>query len=219
MKDYEIIFILKEIAIRGGIYKHIILKTGKFGEEIGYTQQTISRKINMLAKMGYRDKFVLERGIKVKINKIGIDLMIKEIKKIKKIDELMQKIVIIGKVTSGMGEGTYYMNREGYIKQFLELFNEKPYPGTLNILVEESEIISYLKENAKYILKGFVEENRTFGNVFVHKALINEDRCYAIFPERGHYENIIEIVSSENLRKKYSLVDGDTVNITIFPLD
>ena len=34
-----------------------------------------------------------------------------------------------------------------------------------------------------------------------------------------HYENVVEIVSSENLRNKFSLKDGDRVKLEVFPYD
>ncbi|MFP3256042.1 MAG: DUF120 domain-containing protein [Thermoplasmata archaeon] len=220
IKEFEILYMLSEIAILGGIYKFITIKTGELGEKLGYSQQSMSRKINELFKEGFVEKVVLIRGLKIKITKKGMDYLMEGIKRFSKINEMIKEIVLKGYVTSGMGEGTYYMTREGYLKQFRDMFGEEPYPGTLNIIVENAtDIVSFLKNNYRYILKGFRERDRTFGDVIVHRGRIGDFPCYIIFPERGHYENVVEIVSPENLRKKFSLKDGDEVILKIFPYD
>ena len=38
---------------------------------------------------------------------------------------------IKGKITSGMGKGTYFMSQNFYIKQFQEKLHFKPFVGTL----------------------------------------------------------------------------------------
>ncbi|MBD6955616.1 MAG: DUF120 domain-containing protein [Thermoplasmata archaeon] len=221
MKKFEAIYMLSEIAMRDGIYRYLTIKTGVFGREIGFSQQSTSRKLNELYSQGLIDKVVLIRGLKVKITKKGIDYLMDEIKKMGSIEEKIRRIIIEGSVTSGMGEGTYYMSREGYIRQFMSFFGERPYPGTLNILLdnEMGEIISFLKSNYRYRLNGFREMERTFGDVILHRATLNGHPCFIIFPERGHYENVVEIVSSENLRNKFSLKDGDRVKLEVFPYD
>lgn len=221
MRKFEAVYLMMEIALRGGIYRSITIKTGEFGRDMGYSQQSISRKMGELESSGFIEKRVLVRGLKIRITKKGIDMLIQELNKFRKIDEKLSSVILEGRVVSGMGEGTYYMTREGYLKQFREIFGENPFPGTLNVQVppESEEIINFLKANYKYRLAGFSEMNRTFGDVVVHRAKINELPCFVIFPERGHYENVVEIVSSENLRKRFSLKDGDNVTLTVYPLD
>jgi hypothetical protein len=41
-----------------------------------------------------------------------------------------------GKIASGLGQGQYFLTREGYSRQFLERLGFVPFPGTLNVLLE-----------------------------------------------------------------------------------
>ena len=42
-----------------------------------------------------------------------------------------------GKIASGLGQGQYFISREGYSRQFLQHLGFVPFPGTLNVLLEE----------------------------------------------------------------------------------
>ena len=42
-----------------------------------------------------------------------------------------------GKIASGLGQGQYFISREGYSRQFLQHLGFVPFPGTLNVLLDE----------------------------------------------------------------------------------
>lgn len=219
MKECEIFCLLEKLSKLGAMKKFILIKTSEFGGMLGISQQTSSRKLSRLEKDGYIKRVISKSGTRVKITDQGIKFLENEIKTMKIIEEYFYPLSFTGKLITGMGEGSYYMSRPGYIEQFQKLFNEKPYPGTFNVEVDDEtmERLSYLKENAKYKLLGFVDNDRTFGNVSIHRARVNGINAYVIFPERGHYKNVVEIVSSVNLRKALNLVDGNVVTVEVFP--
>lgn len=219
MRDCEILCYLKELAALGAIDKFILIKTKDFGKIMSISQQTSSRKISELEKLGYVKKIITKNGTKVMLTENGINFIKKEIDSLKLIEQRFSLIIFKGKVTTGMGEGSYYMSRPGYVNQFIKIFNEKPYPGTFNVEIDEEtmEKLNFIKNRSKYILSGFVDQGRTFGSVYVQKAKVNGINSYLIFPERSHYKNVIELVSSKNLRETLNVKDGDIVNIEVHP--
>ena len=48
-----------------------------------------------------------------------------------------------------MGEGSYYMSLKGYKKQFKEKLGYEPFPGTLNLKLEDKIYMDKKKEMIK----------------------------------------------------------------------
>jgi len=135
----------------------------------------------------------------------------------KVLDTEVHEIHLHGRITSGLGEGKYYMRLDGYRNQFIEKMGFQPYPGTLNIKIAPAEIsrVLALKYMHGTVIKGFTEHGRTFGDVIAYPARVKGLPCVLIFPVRGHYTDTIEIISKDFLRKKLSLRDGDEVEVSI----
>ena len=72
-----------------------------------------------------------------------------------------------GKVSSGFGQARYFLSREGYCSQFLKQLGFVPFPGTLNVVLEEPFPTDGLQEIK---IEGFTEEGKSFG----------ECKCYRI---------------------------------------
>ena len=45
--------------------------------------------------------------------------------------------IMQGKITAGLGQAVFFLSREGYRRQFLEHVGFVPFPGTLNVLLDE----------------------------------------------------------------------------------
>lgn len=122
---------------------------------------------------------------------------------------------IRGVVISGSKEGSYFMSLKGYKDQFKEKLGFSPFPGTLNIGIDEDEIFKVKKiHNYKLdTVHGF----KTFGDVkFVEVTINDEINGALIFPEKTHHpEDVIEVIAPVNLRNTLNLKDGDLVVITI----
>lgn len=122
---------------------------------------------------------------------------------------------IKGTVTSGQGKGAYFMSLPVYKTQFEKQLNFSPFPGTLNIKIGQREIdnIHQIPEDKLKIVKG--KEN--FGDVLLIQATLNNEIEGAIvFPKKTtHGENIIEFITSKNLKESLGIKDGDSVKITL----
>ena len=136
----------------------------------------------------------------------------------KVISKSPNSLSITGTITSGMGEGAYYMSMKGYTKQFKSKLGYIPFPGTLNVQLEEkkfSESISHLSNYEGIKIDSFSDGKRTFGWVKCFKSKINNKiDCELILLERTHHDaNIVEFIAKTNIRK--SLKIGNKSNIKI----
>jgi len=134
--------------------------------------------------------------------------------------EYPPSITLEGVLFSGLGEGAYYVTKEGYRKQFMEKLGFDPYPGTLNIKLTTEYDIKSMSELEAYPaieLEGFKDESRTFGPVKCYPAIINNKAKGAvIYALRSHYgSSVLEIISSTFLRSHLKLKDGNKVKVEI----
>ena len=218
MIDPRHIYMLKEIALIGGKDKFVEILTSKIGEKIGISQQSASRWINDLSMMGLIQKKKSGRKILIKITRKGMDILRRESFDYRRIFESPEYIELTGEVITGLGEGRYYITRKGYYNQIKEKLFFEPYPGTLNVRVYPADLdrVDFLRNISGVCLKGFVSQGRTFGNVKAFLCTINGVEAALIMPERSHYTDVVEVIASENLRKKLSLKDGSTVDIVVY---
>ena len=122
---------------------------------------------------------------------------------------------IDGKVTTGLGKAAYFLSQEFYTKEFEKNLGFVPYPGTLNIIVEEEHLskINEIKNNCENIIKPDTE----FGAVKYIDAVLNDEINGAIvFPAKTtHEENYLEFIAENKLRDQLDLEDGDIVSIEL----
>ena len=218
MIDPRHIYILKEIALLGAKDGFVEISTLKIGEKIGISQQSASRWINDLYRMGLVEKKRSGRKIAVKITRKGMDILRRESFDYRRIFESPKYVELTGEVITGLGEGRYYITRKGYYDQIKEKLFFEPYPGTLNVRIYPGDLdkVDLLRSLPGICLKGFVSQGRTFGNVKAFLCTINGVEAALIMPERSHYTDVVEVIASENLRKKLSLKDGSTVDIVVY---
>lgn len=120
---------------------------------------------------------------------------------------------IDGEVTTGLGKAAYFLSQEFYIIEFKKNLGFIPYPGTLNIVVDEQHLdeINDIKNECENLIKPDTE----FGAVRFIEAILNDKIHGAIvFPAKTtHEENYLEFISENKLRDELNLNDGDIVNI------
>jgi riboflavin kinase len=209
---------LKEIALLGAIKNKIEISSFELAKQIESSQQSASRHLVELDKKGIITR---EHGIKkqlIMVTGLGEDILQKEHLQYKQIFELTDRVIFRGKVISGMGEGRYYTEQNGYVDQFKDKLGFIPFPGTLNVEIEyvERNKLKLLKNSKEIQINEFRTKNRTFGGVRCFRAKINDTKGAIVLPLRSHYSNILEFISPEHLRKKLEIKDGDFVKIIIY---
>jgi len=203
--------------------KFKLISTTKIAEKLNISQQTASRRIQELEKIGVISRGVTPKGQYIEITDAGWTALRKIYFSLRSIfNGEVPKFEISGEIFSGLGEGAYYVTREGYLKQFKEKLGFSPYPGTLNIKLKTSKDVQtkkLLEALPGVFIEGFKSEGRTFGPVKCHHAIINgKFKAAILLINRTHYgDNVLELIAPYSIRNKLNLKDGNIIRIEIVP--
>jgi riboflavin kinase len=208
---------LKEIALLSALNNKIEVSTGELAQQLTTSQQTASRYLMELDKLGLISR---ELGIKkqlIEITPRGSEILQDEYSQYQQIFNMTRKVMFKGKVVSGLGEGRYYTEQDGYVKQFKVKLGFIPYPGTLNVEIEnvERNKLRLLKNVGGIVIDEFHTTSRSFGGVRCFPARIGSAQGAIVLPMRSHYSTILEFIAPQHLRSQLHLTDGDIVAITI----
>ena len=210
---------LKQIALLGGISGSILLNSQMLGEELGFSPQTASRRLKDLEQAGLLERTLLPHGQEVTLTEAGIQILRNEHAIYHQIFQSEpDEWIMLGTVTSGLGEGAYYIGLEPYCIQFYRNLGFRPYPGTLNIQLTPAgtKIRKSLHSSRMITISGFESDGRTFGEVLAYPCTIEHIQCGIVMPGRSHYpDSLIEIIASVKLREIFSLADGDEVSVHV----
>jgi riboflavin kinase, archaea type len=129
------------------------------------------------------------------------------------------RLEVRGRVFSGMGKGRYYVGHPEYQRRFKDLLGYAPYPGTLNVKLEEEATIRGLdglrKKPGKRV-NGFEFQGESFSALNCFDGILEGERVTLLFIEVTYYnESVAELISPVYLREKFGLKDGDSVDFTL----
>ena len=227
------------LASKSGLHGKARTSTSKIALALGISQQTVSRKLRSLKKQGLINLSASPNGCTLSLTGQGIESLKHQHLTLHQLFNSRAKRGLQGRVKIGLGEGKYYVSRPHYLKQFRKLLGFKPFFGTLNLVVSESELKALLSGQAPLKIAGFKTEERSFGEIdvfpvqFQGKKLLGKvsskkrrmpsasgwEKAAIIVPERTvHPSNEIEIVAASNLRKKFRLKEGSKAEIKLLPL-
>ena len=223
MLDLKIqhILTLAQLLSKGARYNFVQITTTELGKSIKKSQQSASKHILELENGGFIDRLMTGRQLSVKITQKGYSELVKLHSILgSSLNLSPSHIVLNGSVISGLGEGAYYMSLKGYTKQFKAKIGYVPFPGTLNIKLNQlqaTQIIQQLDEIDNMTLDPFFDGKRTYGWVKCFHATLNDSiKCELIRLERTHHDNsVIELISKNNLRKTVGLQTGSKVTVQI----
>lgn len=121
---------------------------------------------------------------------------------------------IAGKVIRGLEESGKFLTIPWVAEQLKERLSFPPYPGTLNIKLDDTQVQAELKEKAK---ERIIHQEDGFCDACLIKAVINHKiECAIIIPlVDGYPKDILEIVASQRLKDALSIADGDTIDLEI----
>jgi len=213
----EALAVLKVLATAGGDHSPVVFTSREIGEKIGVSQQAADRYLLALEASGLVTRSLAQRRQRLLLTPAGMDLLRTEYHGYRRIFEGPAKVALSGKVTSGLGEGRYYLSQPGYVIQFTERLGYTPYPGTLNVRVgpEALRRASLVAEWSGERIDGFHASGRTFGGATCFPARLNGHTCHLIHPDRSHYKDVIEFIARDCLRESHHLKDGDVVRVSI----
>ncbi len=220
MKRRLILSYLIDLLKLGAGDDYIRAPTVYISHIFGLSQQSTSRILGELADLGYIYRENRDGVIWVKLTDKALSELNEYFNYIEGAKKYPGKFIFEGIVVSGLGEGAYYMSRAGYKRQFLKYLGYIPYPGTLNIKLEDPYMINQNKilRMIKGIkVSGFKGQRRTFGDVYLYPAKIMDKVDGAvIYAERSIYgPDILEVISRYNLRETLGLSNGDKVRVIV----
>ncbi|MEM3523275.1 MAG: DUF120 domain-containing protein, partial [Thermoproteota archaeon] len=137
MKQYRKIFMLIAIAKLAGEEKTPV-STRRLSKATGVSHQSISRYLRELEREGLVETVMTPRGRVIKLSSKGLNqIKLHAGTILSLINRVDKTYVFTGKVFTGLGEGAYYVSRKPYLEQFYSKLGFYPYPGTLNLRIEQ----------------------------------------------------------------------------------
>ncbi len=215
------ILTLSYLLSKGAKHNFVTVTTSSLGMHIKKSQQAASRHLVELEQNQFIERLISGRNISVRITPKGFS----EITKISSIlqnslDSSPSCVDLGGILVSGMGEGAYYMGLDGYTRQFVSKIGYNPFPGTLNIRLDDKihrEALKQFDTLEGIKIDGFSDGKRTYGWVKCFPAKLNDSvDCELVVLERTHHDgSIAELISKVSLREAAELHDGSKVYVRI----
>lgn len=221
--DQDEITVLRELALDGAIDGELKISCAGLADQLHVSTQTASRRLQLLDEEGYLSRELVADGQWVEITDDGERLLRQEYEQYRRLFEVDPTVSLRGRVTDGMGEGRHYISLEGYRTQFIERLHYEPFPGTLNLTLDEESIRRRprLEALTPVQIDGWETDERTFGPAVCYPATVETvdetyERAHAIVPERTHHDDgNLELIAPEKLRTVLELSDDQWLDITI----
>ena len=149
MSDLKIqhILTLAELLSKGARYNFVQITTSSLGKSIKKSQQAASKHILELENGGFIDRAMTGRHLSVKITQKGYSELVRLNSILgSSLSSSPSHLELGGSVISGLGEGAYYMALDGYTEQFKVKIGYIPFPGTLNIKLNQLQTTQIIQQ-------------------------------------------------------------------------
>ena len=119
-----------------------------------------------------------------------------------------------GRVFSGKSEGAEFVDLSWARKQIIEKLGFTPYSGTLNIRLDGKN--TKMKKELMNATGAKILPAPGYCGGRIFEASIMNVKCAVVIPEVLCYpEDVVEVISSTNLRERFHLVDGSWVEVKV----
>ena len=129
----------------------------------------------------------------------------------------MARHALTGKLVSGLGEGAGFTRTEWARRQFVELLGIDPYPGTLNLVVEDEDAFKTWRAIRKQAGLIITPPDQGWCKGTCYPATVaGTIKGAVVVPEIADYPtDKIEIIAEVGLRRALGLADGDSVALDV----
>lgn len=118
---------------------------------------------------------------------------------------------LTGIVKTGLGEGAYYVKE--YNPFFRAALGEEFFPGTLDIIVKNFDPRRFREKAVRVVPDG---KEGLFPVHCIKTKINNSVNGYIILPTKNkHGKDVVELMATINLRERFQLKDGDTVEVEV----
>ncbi|WP_340819672.1 winged helix-turn-helix domain-containing protein/riboflavin kinase [Methanolobus sp. WCC4] len=210
---------LKKLALLGAIEKPVKISSTEFMHHIDASSKTAARVLKQLEDDGFISRQLVAGGQMVHLTEEGVVLLKNEYTDYQQIFcKDHPDLELYGEVITGLGEGQYYIAKDGYMSQFRDKLGLDPFPGTLNVRLNDES--AQMRDNMDFMepmmIKGFNDGERSFGGGKCYPIEIEGIKSAVIIPDRTHYPaDLLEIIAPVKLREVLRLNDGDEVKIVV----
>lgn len=215
---HDALAVLKILGLKGALEREVKVSCRTLAQGMDTSEQTISRRLQSLESEDLLEREIVTDGQWVTLTSKGKKLLRDEYEDYRHIFEDSKTVEFRGEVESGMGEGEYYISLDGYMRQFREKLGYEPFPGTLNIQLddESTRARSALKNLDGIEIEEWETEERTFGGATCYPADIEGVDGHIIYPHRTHYpEEMLEVIAPIKLRDELELEDEDEIKVEV----
>jgi riboflavin kinase len=203
---------------KGAHEREIEVSLSELAKDFKTSKQTAARRLKELEAEGFIFRRHTPSGQAVKLISAGVTELKKVYLELEKIFKKKRApLRFAGRVTTGLGEGRYYMRQPQYAERFKKELGYAPYPGTLDIELDPDsrEIRDLLLKLPAREIPGFKTQERAFGSVKLFLGKLMGTEGAVILPLRGHRRDILEFIAMRNLRRALKLKDGSRVEVEV----
>jgi riboflavin kinase len=128
----------------------------------------------------------------------------------------MKKLVVKGRVVSGVGEGKYFTQLDWVRQQFQIHFGFDPVPGTFNVRIAEHDrhLLGKLEKNRGTPI---VPPDPSFCAARCFPVQVAAISGVLVIPSvDGYSHDVLEIMAPVHVRERTGLQDDDPVEVEVF---
>jgi riboflavin kinase len=230
---YDELATLKLVALDGALEGRVTVTCATLADRLDASNQTASRRLQQLEDADFLEREMAGDGQRVAVTEAGERALQREYADYRRLFEGDADVELAGVVTSGMGEGRHYISLSGYMEQFRDRLGYEPFPGTLNVDLDDDSVRARARMDAldPVGIDGWEDDERTYGPAFCWPATVERvgpegrrddadgrryEQAHVIAPERTHHgEDQLEIIAPDKLREELGLEDDDHVTIHV----
>lgn len=209
---------LLELALLNAIQEPTKVSAMDFALRLNVSPMTASRRLKELEEGGFIARTLGGRSPAIVVTQKGAETLKQRYLEYKSVFEAVPFIKLTGTIVAGLGEGRYYLSIRGYTKQFEIQLGFSPYPGTLNVKLDQESASARVRLDSRepIYITSFRSNNRTFGGIRCYRAIISEIEGAVIIPDRSHYQSdVIETIAPVSIKETLNRENGDPVEVVV----
>jgi len=211
---------LLNLVKQGARDSFVDVPSGSLGRALGLTQQAASRRLIDLEDAGLISRVHSGRSLKVRLTPEGEGMVRAFYGELRSaFEKPARRISFTGTVFSGIGKGKYYVGHPEYQRRFNAALGYRPYPGTLNVKLEDSGQrgqMRSLRSMGGIRIPGFTRAGEDFSALNCFNGTLGGEKVSLLLIDVTHYnESVAELISPSYLRGKLKIKDGDIVTFSI----
>lgn len=216
------IAVLRQLGLDGALSGEAKISCSALADRLDTSSQTASRRLQALEAADLIARETVADGQWIAVTEAGKRALRAEYDAYRRLFEGRSSVDLEGTITSGMGEGKHYISLPGYMEQFETKLGYEPFPGTLNVELDDESVRrrGAMEALEPVHIDGWEDDDRTYGPCVCYPATVvateGYDEAHVIAPERTHHdEDQLEVIAPVKLREELGLADGDRLTVRV----